>query len=158
MSYIFMFLQHKKYSIFFFLDKSHIFKVKNMIKFVLYDVFCFIGTINSFQFRNNCKYCNWTRCLKKSAMWRLNIERLSISFLGVFFPTSPLTSLISMTSYGWFLGHFVQLLQYSPDNDKSGRIAPVSGQIRRARRPSPVRSLRTTGIQPPHCLSIHGYA
>ena len=45
----------------------------------------------------------------QSALWRHKNEGLSISFLGIFFPTSPLISLIFMTSHGWFLRHFVQL-------------------------------------------------
>ena len=46
---------------------------------------------------------------RKSAMWRHKNEGLSVSFLGVLFPTSPFTSLIFMTSHNWFLRHFVPL-------------------------------------------------
>ena len=50
------------------------------------------------------KLCqNWS-------LWRHKNEVLSISFLWVFFPTSPLISLIFITSHGLYLRHFVQLL------------------------------------------------
>ncbi len=42
-------------------------------------------------------------------MWCHKNKELSISFLGVFFPTSPLISLIFIPSHGWFLKHFVPL-------------------------------------------------
>ena len=39
---------------------------------------------------------------QKSAMWHHKNEGLSISFLGVFSPSSPLIPLIFMTSHCWF--------------------------------------------------------
>ena len=46
------------------------------------------------------------KSVSKIVLWRHKNNVLSISFLGVFFPSSPLIFLIFMTSHGWFLGHF----------------------------------------------------
>ena len=54
-------------------------------------------------------YLNWsrgTKCLKKLAMWRHKNKELSISFSWVFFTTSPIISLIFMTSHGSLLTQF----------------------------------------------------
>ena len=46
---------------------------------------------------------------KKSAIWRHKIEELSISFLGVFFPTSPLIPYFYDVTWLTFFRHFVKL-------------------------------------------------
>ena len=56
------------------------------------------------------EYRNWTKCLKKSACDVLKMRDYPSLFLEVFFATSPLISLIYMTSHGWVLKLFVNLL------------------------------------------------
>ena len=82
-----------------------------LIKYI-FSLYLFFRFQSVFKFRG-------TKCIKKSAMWRLKNEGLFISFSGFFFPTSPFISLIFMTSHGYFLYTLSPYLHFFRNHIKS---------------------------------------